>query len=148
MYEKMLPHIRAAYRLRYRSCLTCIRFSMRAAKTAWPIWRPLFLEFPQDPQCYGDQSLTFMLGSSILVASVVEKGAKTRTIYLPNGSTWYDMNDDFRPYTGGQTIELPVDLASMPMFLRDTAVVTMTEDIHHILKDPLAPPGYTDSRRK
>lgn len=137
MYEKMLPHIRAAYRLRYRMLPYLYSLFYESSQDGMPIWRPLFLEFPQDPQCYGDQSLTFMLGSSILVASVVEKGAKTRTIYLPNGSTWYDMNDDFRPYTGGQTIELPVDLASMPMFLRDTAVVTMTEDIHHILKDPL-----------
>lgn len=137
MYEKMLPHIRAAYRLRYRMLPYLYSLFYESSQDGMPIWRPRFLEFPQDPQCYGDQSLTFMLGSSILVASVVEKDAKTRTIYLPNGSTWYDMNDDFRPYTGGQTIELPVDLASMPMFLRGTAVVTMTEDIHHILKDPL-----------
>ena len=120
---RMLPYL---YSLFYES-----------SQNGMPIWRPLFLEFPDDPQCYKDQNLTFMLGGSILVASVVEKGAKTRTIYLPKESIWYDMNDNFRPYEGGQTIDLPVDLASIPMFLRDSAIVPMTDDIYRIQKDSL-----------
>ena len=51
-----------------------------------------------------------MFGPSVLVANVVEEGAVTRRIYLPRGTTWYDMNDHFKAYEGGQTIELPVDL--------------------------------------
>ena len=102
-----------------------------------PAWRPLFLEFPDDPKCYTDKNLTFMFGKSILVANVVEKGATTRTIYLPAGCTWYDMNDDLRAYKGGQTIEVPVTLASIPMFLRGSAVVVTTEDVKHILKDTM-----------
>ena len=99
-----------------------------------PVMRPLFLEFPEDVKCYRDQNLTFMFGPSVLVANVVEKGAITRTIYLPKGTTWYDMNDNFKAYEGGQTIELPVDLSSIPMFLRGSAVYMTTEDIHHIAK--------------
>ena len=38
-----------------------------------PAWRPLFLEFPDDPKCYTDKNLTFMFGKSILVANVVER---------------------------------------------------------------------------
>ena len=78
-----------------------------------------------------------MFGPSVLVANVVEKGAITRTIYLPKGTTWYDMNDNFKAYEGGQTIELPVDLSSIPMFLRGSAVYMTTEDIHHIAKDTM-----------
>ena len=99
--------------------------------------RPLFLEFPDDPKCYTDKNLTFMFGKSILVANVVEKGATTRTVYLPAGCTWYDMNDNLRAYEGGQTIEVPVTLASIPMFLRGSAVVVTTEDVKHILKDTM-----------
>ena len=78
-----------------------------------------------------------MFGKSILVANVVEKGATTRSIYLPAGCKWYDINDNLREYEGGQTIEVPVTLASIPMFLRGSAVVVTTEDVKHILKDTM-----------
>ena len=97
--------------------------------------RPLFLEFPDDPACYTDESLTFMYGPAVLVANVVEKGAKTRKLYLPKGCTWYDMNDQLRAYEGGQTIEVPVDLSSIPMFLRGSAIFCTSDDVKRILKD-------------
>ena len=78
-----------------------------------------------------------MFGKSILVANVVEKGATTRSIYLPAGCKWYDINDNLREYEGGQTIEVPVTLASIPMFLRGSAIVVTTEDVKHILKDTM-----------
>ncbi len=76
-----------------------------------------------------------MFGPSVLVANVVEEDAKTRQIYLPKGTTWYDMNDRFRAYEGGQTIELPVTLSSIPMFLRGSAVYMTTEDVHQASTD-------------
>ena len=47
------------------------------------------------------------------------------------------MNDNLRAYEGGQTIEVPVTLASIPMFLRGSAVVVTTEDVKHILRDTM-----------
>lgn len=137
MYEENLPYIRAAYQLRYRLMPTLYSLMYESNQNGMPAWRPLFLEFPDDPKCYTDKNLTFMFGKSILVANVVEKGATTRTIYLPAGCTWYDMNDNLRAYEGGQTIEVPVTLASIPMFLRGSAVVVTTEDVKHILKDTM-----------
>ena len=137
MYEENLPYIRAAYQLRYRLMPTLYSLMYESNQNGMPAWRPLFLEFPEDPKCYTDKNLTFMFGKSILVANVVEKGATTRTIYLPAGCTWYDMNDNLRAYEGGQTIEVPVTLASIPMFLRGSAVVVTTEDVKHILKDTM-----------
>ena len=99
--------------------------------------RPLFLEFPEDKRCYSDKSLTFMFESSLLVANVVEKDAKTRKLYLPAGCMWYDMNDNLKAYPGGQKIEIPVDRSSIPMFLRDSAILVTTEDVKHILKDTM-----------
>ena len=48
-----------------------------------------------------------MLGKSLLVASVLEKGAKTRTIYFPKGCNWHDFWGN-EVYEGGTTIEIPV----------------------------------------
>ena len=68
---------------------------------------------------------------------MVEKGAKTRKIYLPKGAVWSDMNDHFKAYEGGQTIEIPVTLASVPMFFRDCGVYVTIEDVTQIKRDTL-----------
>lgn len=137
MYEENLPYVQAAYALRYRMLPYLYSLMYEAYTNGMPAMRPLFLEFPQDKNCYSDQNLTFMFGPAVLVANVVEKGAKTRTIYLPAGSKWYDMNDNLREYEGGQTIQIPVDLGSIPMFLRDSAIFLTSEDVKHILSDTM-----------
>ena len=65
----------------------------------------------------------------------VEKGASTRTLYLPKGCTWYDMSDNLRAYEGGQTITVPVGPGSIPMFLRGSAIFVTSEDVKKILRD-------------
>lgn len=47
------------------------------------------------------------------------------------------MSDNLREYEGGQTIEIPVTLASIPMFLRGSAIVATSEDVKHILRDTM-----------
>ena len=137
MYEENNDYIRAAYALRYRMLPYLYSLMYEANQDGMPAMRPLFLEFPDDPACYSDQNLTFMFGPAVLVANVVEKGARTRTVYLPAGATWYDMNDNLRPYAGGQTIEVPVDLSSIPMFLQGSGVFVTSEDVKHIESDTL-----------
>ena len=72
-----------------------------------------------------DESFEFLYGRDILVTNVLEAGAKTWKVYLPAGCKWYDWNNNFACYEGGQTIEVPVDLATIPMFLREGAIVPM-----------------------
>ena len=42
-----------------------------------------------------------------------------------NPCKWYDWNNNFACYEGGQTIEVPVTLETIPMFLREGAIVPM-----------------------
>ena len=135
MYAENLPYVRAAYALRYRMLPYLYSLMREASVDGLPVMRPLFLEFPDDSACYSDESLTFMYGPAVLVANVVEKGAKTRRLYLPKGCTWYDMNDKLRAYEGGQTIEVPVDLGTIPMFLRGSAIFCTSENVKRILED-------------
>lgn len=135
MYQENMEEVRAAYAQRYRMIPYLYSLMRAAYETGMPAMRPLFLEFPEDTQCYLDKNLTFMFGPSILVANVVEPGAKNRSIYLPAGTKWYDMSDFMREYEGGQTIEIPVTKASIPMFLRGSAVYMTTEDVHQCSTD-------------
>lgn len=135
MYEEYGDYVREAYAQRYRMLPYLYSLMYEANQNGMPAWRPLFLEFPDDPECYRDENLTFLFGSSILVANVVEKGAASRRVYLPAGCGWYDMNDSLREYEGGQTIEVPAGLGSIPMFLRGCGIYVTSEDVKHILRD-------------
>jgi alpha-glucosidase len=138
MYPENIEYVRAAYAQRYRMIPYLYSLMREAHETGIPAMRPLFMEFPDDEACYTDTNMTFMFGPSVLVANVVEKGAATRKLYLPAGTTWYDMNNQLCAYSGGQTIEIPVTLGSIPMFLRGSAVYFTTEDIHQASTDVAA----------
>ncbi|MBN1480574.1 alpha-galactosidase [candidate division KSB1 bacterium] len=64
-----------------------VTLAKESAKTGEPIVRSLDYEFPNNG--YEEITDQFLLGSSILVAPVVEKGARTRTVVFPPG-TWKD----------------------------------------------------------
>jgi len=49
----------------------------------------------------------FLLGDEILVAPVLEKGQKKRTVILPKG-TWEGF--DGKTYTGNSEVSIPVSL--------------------------------------
>ena len=135
MYDENNHLIREAFSLRYRMLPYIYSLMHEANVTGLPVMRPLFLEFPNDVKCYRDENLTFMFGSGVLVANVLEKSATERTIYLPSGTVWYDMNDNMRAYEGGQTIRIPVELSSIPMFLRGNGIFFTSNDVKRIMTD-------------
>lgn len=132
MYEEYNDWVRKAYHQRYRMLPYLYSLMYEAHVKAKPIMRPLFFEFQDDIECYGDKHLTFMFGPSILVANVLEKGAKTRKLYLPKGCIWYQMDNFMKPYEGGQEIEIDVTLDSIPMFLRGNGIFVTNEEVTHI----------------
>lgn len=136
MYAENTDLVRDAFKLRYRLLPYMYSLMYEASTMGTPIIRPLFFEFQDDARCLTDEHFTFMLGSSLLVANVFDKGAKTRRLYLPAGAAWYDL-DTMEKYAGGQEIEIPVSLASIPLFLRDDAIIPMTDDIFNISKDQM-----------
>jgi len=91
-------------------------------ETGLPIMRALWLHHPEDPQAVarGDE---YLFGRDLLVAPVVEKGATTRAVYLPRG-VWYDFWTHER-IEGGREIVRPVDLATIPVYVRAGAVIPM-----------------------
>ena len=68
----------------------------------------------------GDQ---YFWGRDILVAPVVEKGATSRRVYLPRG-TWFDFWTE-ETLDGGRDITRPVDLDTMPLYVRAGAVIPL-----------------------
>lgn len=127
MYRGSTELIRSAMLLRYRFAPYLYSLEYEGSMTGAPIMRAMVYEFQQDSNVY-EQSFDYMFGRDILVANVLEKGATSRCVYLPEGSRWYDWNDNYRCYEGGQIIEIPVDISSIPMFLREGAIVPKAEN--------------------
>lgn len=123
MYSGHKQYIRDAMQFRYRLLPYLYSLMARASVTGLPIMEPMCSAFQDDPACY-DEGVDFMLGDSLLVANVVEKGAKTRRVYLPAGRKFYDFYTR-AVYEGGQTIEIPVTMASIPLFLPEGAIVPL-----------------------
>lgn len=137
MYEENNEFVRNAYSQRYRMLPYLYSLMYEAHTTGKSIMRPLLMEFQDDVNCYDDQYMTFMFGPSVLVANVLEKGAQSRKLYLPEGCTWYDMNNNMAAYKGGQVIEIPVTLNSIPMFLRGDGIFITNEEVKHITTDKM-----------
>ena len=135
MYPSYTKYIRDAIQLRYKLVPYLYSLLFEAATEGSPVMRPLIYEFPEDKKLL-EESFDFMIGSSILVANVLEKGAKTRKVYLPEGATWFDWYTK-QAYEGGQTIEVEVSLDSIPMFFRSGAIVPICEDLMNIHKDSI-----------
>lgn len=127
MYRGSAPLIRDAILLRYRMAPYLYSAEYEASQTGAPIMRALVYEFQDDPAVW-DESFEFLCGRDILVANVLEPGAASRRVYLPAGCKWYDWNDAFRCYEGGQTIEVPVTMESIPLFLREGAIIPMADN--------------------
>jgi alpha-D-xyloside xylohydrolase len=89
----------------------------RASQDGTPMMRPLFIDFPQDENCYlvEDQ---YMFGPDLLVAPVLEHRSQSRQVYLPAGDSWRDALSG-RVFTGGQTLLVPVSLEHIPVFCKD-----------------------------
>lgn len=127
MYSNSAGLIREAILFRYRMLPYLYSALYEASVSGAPLMRALVYEFQKDPQVY-DRSFEFMFGRDILVANVLEPGAETRTLYLPAGTRWYDWNHHYRCYEGGQELTVPVDITSIPMFLREGAIIPMAKN--------------------
>jgi alpha-D-xyloside xylohydrolase len=98
-----------------------IQEQMRVAhRTGVPPMRPLFVDHPDDPTSWSidDQ---FLLGPDVLVAPVLEAGARTRCVYLPPGR-WVDAWTR-QAHDGGVTIEVETPLERIPVYIRDGVAV-------------------------
>ena len=134
MYHGILKALRSAMEFRYRLIPYLYSLAYRASVTGLPIMEAMVLAFQNDRACR-DESVNFMLGESLLVANVVEHGAKEREIYLPRGTVFYDFYTRER-YEGGQTITVPVTLESIPLFLRSGAILPLAmNQLHSLASD-------------
>lgn len=91
------------------------RLWRRAARTGMPIARPLWLALPGD-RAAARQDQEWMLGPDVLVAPVVDEGARSRRVYLPRGC-WVEPETG-RRLSGPGSRRVAAPLGRLPYFFR------------------------------
>ena len=116
------PICRKYLELRYRLLPYLFSSVRECAVSGMPVMRALWLHYAEDPLAVarGDE---YLWGQDILVAPVAEKGATSRSVYLPRGG-WYDFWSGER-FEGGREISRAVDLTTMPLFVRESAILPL-----------------------
>ncbi|XP_064323049.1 lysosomal alpha-glucosidase isoform X2 [Phalacrocorax carbo] len=128
--------MRNALRLRYSLLPFLYTLFHRAHSAGETVARPLFLEFPKDPNTWAvDRQL--MWGGGLLITPVLEAGKTKVSSYFPAG-TWYSLAGDSTIHSKGQWILLPAPLDTINVHVR----------AGHIL--PLQEPAFStaESRKK
>ena len=90
-----------------------VRLAKQSAKTGEPILRHLAYNYPDDG--YERICDQFMLGNTILVAPVLEKGADSRTVVFPEG-VW--LGEDGSEEIGPCVKEISAPLERLPWYRR------------------------------
>lgn len=120
MYPEIVPQVRRLMALRQKIEPMLYELMERYHNDYEPISRPPWLNYPQDEGAWVDGD-DHMLGRDLLVALVVEPGAKTRTIRFPGDAQWADVWTGVR-YDGSSTVTLPAPQDGPPLlFARATA---------------------------
>lgn len=104
IHQALAPYLRQAAR--------------QAQQTGIPLLRHLAFANPDDPRAWAEQG-QYLLGGDLLVAPVVQQGARTKAVYLPAGP-WRDWWTDTQ-YQGPADVTVPAPYDQIPVFVRGGA---------------------------
>ncbi|GAA0950638.1 alpha-xylosidase [Virgisporangium aurantiacum] len=127
-------HAVDALRLRYALMPYLYSAAVESARTGVPMMRALLVDSPDDPAAW-TADLEYRLGADLLVAPMVDPSG-VRDVYLPEG-TWLDYWTR-EPQQGGRYIRVSQPVDRIPLFVRDNALITVTEPTGAIGAEPFA----------
>lgn len=113
--------MRMVINLRYSLLPFLYTLFHHAHTSASTVARPLFLQFPTDPDCRSIDR-QFLWGSSLLISPVLEQGAVEVMAYLPPG-TWYSLHNGQTYYSKGQYIVFPASLDTIIVHVRERSII-------------------------
>ncbi len=132
-YQTMLAYDQLRYRLMpYIYSLTGM-----VTHNDYTIMRALVMDFGSDKNVLniGDQ---FMFGPALLVNPVTEYKVRTRQVYLPAGTDWYDLESS-QYYKGGQTIQADAPYSDIPIFVKAGSIIPFGPAIQYADEKPADP---------
>lgn len=113
---------RQAIGLRYRLLPYLYQAFAAAHRTGAPVLRPLLYAHPDDPDARAVED-QYLVGDDLLVAPVLQRGARRRLVYLPDGE-WVRLPEGRRLRGPGWHVA-EAGLRELPLFARAGAVLPL-----------------------
>lgn len=121
---------RTAMNIRYQLLPYFYTLMYQAHETGSTVMTALAWEFPNEP-ALADADRQFLLGSSLMVAPVLEQGMSTVDAVFPgvaDGTIWYDWyNQTAMEVEAGVNTTLSAPLGHIPVFIRGGSVLPVQE---------------------
>lgn len=112
----VVAEVRALVELRERLVPYLAQAAASAVELSVPLMRPLYFDHPADEAVWR-HPLQWMLGPDLLIAPVIEPGATTWNVYLPEGE-WVEARTG-APTPGARVVAVDVSSrSSVPLFVR------------------------------
>jgi alpha-D-xyloside xylohydrolase len=121
-------------RLRYRLLPYIYSTAARTWSADYTIMRALVMDFGGDSVAR-EVPDEYLFGPAFLVCPVYQYKARTRSVYLPAGTGWYDAYTG-KAFAGGQHIDAPAPYERMPLFVRAGAIVPIGPDLEYTGEKP------------
>ncbi|HVH70910.1 MAG TPA: glycoside hydrolase family 31 protein [Candidatus Dormibacteraeota bacterium] len=122
--------------LRYRLMPYLYTATEETTRTGIPLMRPLFLEYPQATEFYGDDR-DFLFGRDLFVAPVTTEMVDAEELTLPPGD-WYDFWSGTK-HSHSEKIQLRPRLDEMPLYVRAGAILPMQSIVQNTEETPEGP---------
>lgn len=132
-YQTMLAYDKLRYKL-----MPYI-YSLTGAVTQknYTIMRALIMDFENDKKVYSIPD-EYMFGPALLVNPVVEYKARSREVYLPEGTDWYELKSG-KKISGGQTITAEAPYNDIPVFVKEGSIIPCGPEIEYASEKPADP---------
>jgi alpha-glucosidase len=122
--EATLIILRNFLKLRYRLLPYLYTLAWECSQTGHPLVRPLFWPSAMEPALMTVDD-AFLLGDNLLVAPILDEGARGRAVRLPQGH-WYNFWND-RLVEGSTVMDIDASLESIPLFARAGCIIPMED---------------------
>ncbi|MGR4863454.1 glycoside hydrolase family 31 protein [Caulobacter sp. LARHSG274] len=121
--------LRRSVELRYRLLPYIYATSWQVTAKGYTMMRPLEMDFAADPLAWNipDQ---YLFGPNLMINPVTQRGAETRTVYLPGAAPWYDFWTG-RRHQAGTTVTAAAPLDRLPIYVRAGAIVPLGPVVSH-----------------
>ncbi len=94
-----------------------------------PLMRPLFFEESENENAKTNDK-TYFWGKNILVSPIVKDSVKTKEVYFPSKSNWFNFYTN-KKIKGGQTKTISVSDENIPTHIRGGAFIPMIKTIQN-----------------
>jgi alpha-D-xyloside xylohydrolase len=124
-------------KLRYRLMPYIYSLTGMVTHRDYTIMRALVMDFGYDEKVLniGDQ---YMFGPALLINPVTEYKTRKRTIYLPEGTDWYELKSG-KYLEGGQKIIADAPYTDIPVYVKEGSIIPLGPEIQYSTEKPADP---------